>query len=291
MVDDAAPSAGEGQAADAGTATHTTDAAPDAGAGQARASSDKGTSGATKKTDSASQDDDHSFFDPKQVPDELKPAYKQMQGAFTKQMQKLAQDRNKVNFYDQFSQDPIGNMQRLASQYGYQLTRAQAQAAVNQQAQGGDIPDDYQPQNWKEVFTRSKELAKQEIMQEFAPLIQEVRATKKQAIERQLSEIDPGWQQYEADMIELIREVPGLAQHPEKLYRLAVPQEVIDARATQKALQKFKAKAEAASVSGGSTTSKRPSALDIDQKFGSVQEAALWAQRKLEEEGKWPPRK
>lgn len=290
MAEEAAPSTDEGQAADAGT-TESTGAAPDTGAGQADASAGKGTSGTTRDAAPASQDTDQSFFDPKKVPAELQPAYKQMQGAFTKAMQTLATQRNKVNFYDQFAADPVANMQRLASQYGYQLTRAQAQAAINQQEQQGGLPEDYQPKNWNEVFQKGAEFAKQQLMQELSPLINEVRQTKKQNIERQLSDIDPAWQQYEPEMIELINQVPGLAAHPEKLYRLAVPAEVVEQRATQKALQRLEAKAKATAASGGSTTNKRPSVLDHDQKFTSVQEAAAWAQRKLEEEGKWPPKK
>lgn len=288
MADDAAPSTDAGQA-DGGTATQTTDTAPQGDAGQASASTGgKGTSGTTK-ADPATGNDEPTFFDPKSVPDELKPAYKQMQAAFTKSMQKASTERNKAQFYDQFASDPVGNMQKLAQQYGYQLTRAQAQAAVQGQQQ--DIPQDWQPQSWQEVLTKAEERAAQKIFGQLKPLLSEVQQQKKATIERQLSEIDPAWQQYEGDMIQLLQEVPGLAAHPEKLYRLAVPAEVMESRATQKALQRLEAKAKASATAGGSTTNRKPSALDSTQTFTSVQEAAAWAQRKLEEEGKWPPKR
>ena len=54
----------------------------------------------TGTTDAEPSED--SFFDPKAVPDALKPAYKQMQGAFTRKMQEIAQSREKVAAFDQF---------------------------------------------------------------------------------------------------------------------------------------------------------------------------------------------
>ena len=287
MADDAAPSTDAGQA-NTGPAAPAPDAAPQSGAGQASASTGNGTGGTTQ-ADPVSSQDEPTFFDPKTVPDELKSAYKQMQAAFTKSMQKASESRNKAQFYDQFSADPVGNMQRLAAQYGFQLTRAQAA-----QAASGAPPEDltnWQPNSWQEVLQLAEERAVQKVIGQLQPLVAEVQKGKKETIERQLSEIDPAWQQYEGEMIDLLKQVPGLAQHPEKLYRLAVPQEVAESRATQRALQRLEAKAKASAGAGGSTTSRKPSVLEPDQRFTSVQEAAAWAQRKLEEEGKLPPRR
>lgn len=290
MADDAAPSGNEGQAS-GGPDTQATNAAPGGNAGQGRTASptDQGTSGTTSK-DSASQSDESTFFDPKSVPPELQPAYKQMQAAFTKKMQAVSGERNKVEFYNQFAQDPVGNMQKMAQQYGYQLTRAQAQAAMNGQ-QPESLPENWEPKSWDEVLSKAEERAAQKIFGQLQPLLNEVRVQKKQSIEKMLSDIDPGWQQYEQEMTELIQQVPGLAAHPEKLYRLAVPPDVAESRATQRAIKKLEEKAKAAAGSGGSTTIKKPSGIDPNQRFSSVQEAAAWAQAKLQEEGKWPPKK
>ncbi|HOX22268.1 MAG TPA: hypothetical protein PLL10_02295 [Elusimicrobiales bacterium] len=290
MAGDAALGATEGQAS-GGTAeaAQTTGAAPDGKAEQGKeASSGKGTSRTTETSDSASHDDSESFFDPKSVPAELQPAYKQMQAAFTRGMQKLSSERSKAQFYDQFYRDPIGNIQRLAKQYGYQLTREQA--AALEQAQGGPLPKDWQPQSWEEVFQKAQQITTENIYRQLQPLLSEVKKQKRDSIEKTLSEIDPGWQQYEQEMVDLIKEIPGLANHPERLYRLAVPPEVIESRATKKAIERLESKAKAAAGAGGSTTTKKPGAVDPNQRFASVQEAALWAQRKLEEEGKWPPK-
>src|SRR5574340_1187189 len=62
------------------------------------------------------------FFDPSAIAEELKPAYKQMQAAFTKKMQALSGERQKIEAYNQFMADPIGQMQQVAKQYGYSLT-------------------------------------------------------------------------------------------------------------------------------------------------------------------------
>jgi hypothetical protein len=292
MADDAAPATTDGQAGGGSAAiTQTTDVASTSDSGQGvKASGDSGTSRTTPK-DSASQGtDEPTFFDPKQVPAELQGNYKSMQAAFTKAMQKISGERNKVAFYDQFSQDPVGNMQRLAAQYGYRMTREQAAAAVNDQDQGGGIPQNWEPKSWEEVFSKAEERAAAKIFKNLQPLLDEVKSQKRASIERQLSDIDPGWQQYEQEMADLIQQVPGLAAHPEKLYRLAVPPDVIESRATQKAIKRLEDKAKSAAGAGGSTTTKKPSALDPNQRFTSVHEAAAWARSKLAEEGKQPPK-
>ena len=288
MAEQAAPAAETTGPASTGQESPATGAAPAADSGPGIAG--KGTRSTPAPADTPSQDTEPTFFDPKTLPDELKPAYKQMQQAFTRKMQQLSGERNKAQFYDQFSADPIGNMQRLASQYGYQLTRAQAAEAVHQQG-AGDLPPDWTPQSWQEVLSKAEERATQKIFGQLQPLLSEVKNQKRQSIEKQLEEIDPTWRQYESEMVQLIQEVPGLAAHPERLYRLAVPPEVIESRATQKAIQRLQDKAKASAGAGGSTTIKRPSAADPNQRFASVHEAALWAQKKLEEEGKWPPRR
>lgn len=50
---------------------------------------------ATETTETVSENQD-SFFDPNTVPEELKPAYKQMQAAFTKKTQEAAQQRKEA---------------------------------------------------------------------------------------------------------------------------------------------------------------------------------------------------
>lgn len=285
MTDEAAPSADAGQAGAGSEATQTPDVAPVA-SDKGQAADGKGTPG-TSEAAPRTGDTETTFFDPKTVPKELEPAYKQMQAAFTKKMQGLSSLRQKGEFYDQFSADPVGNMQKLAAQYGYSLTRAQAEKMAGQ----GDTGQDWQPQTWQEVLQKAEERATQKVFNELRPLLQEVQGIKKESIEKQLAEIDPTWQQYEEDMIANLRDNPGLARDPAKLYRISVPLEVIEARATQKALAKFETKAKSTVGAGGSNTHKKPGGLDPEQRFSSVAEAAAWARRKMEDEGRFPPKK
>lgn len=261
-ADPSGPGGGQAGAADAG---QTTDSGPD-------------TSG---------QD---SFFDPRDVPEELKPAYKQMQSAFTKKMQDISKDRQKIQAYDAFYQNPMEQIQRIAQQYGYQLTPAQAQAIANQQQgqnqQQGD--QKWEPQSWDDVLAKAEERAEQRVLQKLQPVLGQVQTMRKQTIEQQLSEIDPTWQQYEDRMTDNLQTHPTLANDPAMLYRLSVPQEVLESRATQAALRKLEAKGQSANVSGSSTTNKQPGA-GLPDKPVSFQEAVQAAQKELARKGLKPP--
>jgi len=107
---------------------------------------------------------------------------------------------------------------------------------------------------------------------------------KKQTIEHQLSDIDPTWQQYEDKMMDNLNSHPTLARDPATLYRLSVPQEVLESRAVQKALKKMEGKAQSSKASSGSTTSRKPQ-QGIPDKAMSFQEAVEAAKAKLAEEG------
>lgn len=61
----------------------------------------KGSSTATEltSTEESKGEENESFFDPNNVPEELKPAYKQMQAAFTKKTQEAAEIRKQAETY------------------------------------------------------------------------------------------------------------------------------------------------------------------------------------------------
>ena len=54
-----------------------------------------------KQTDNTGEPKEESFFDPKQVPEELLPAYKGMQAAFTKKTQEIANIRKEAEAFKQ----------------------------------------------------------------------------------------------------------------------------------------------------------------------------------------------
>ena len=248
------------------TSVADTTTAASATATQGQATSQDGTSQSDKATTAPAQED--TFFDPKEVPDELKPAYKQMQAAFTKKMQVISKDRDAISAYRNFEKDPIGNMQAMAQRMGYTLTRAEAAAQLS--TQGAAPAQEFQPQSWDEVANWMKAQIMPHIQQQFQPLVDNVQKVTAHNIEQQLDTIDPNWRMYEDDMKANIQEHPSLVKDIGKLYRLSVPEEVLNSRATQAALRKLESKGQAASVHGRSSAAK---ALPTAKKATSFQEA------------------
>jgi len=254
-------------------------AAPSPATGSAEPGQSQATGPAAVSTPATSEEP--SFFDLNLLPEDqriaLAPAYKQMQGAFTRKTQEIAADKQKITEYNQFMADPVSSMQRLATQMGFTMTRAQAQAAVNDQAQQGQ---DWQPNTWGEVLSRAKQEARQEIMEELGPVLGNVQAMRAESIEKQLDSIDSNWRVYEDQMRENLQLAPALVKDPAKLYKFSVPDEVLEARATQKALARFDAKSKAAVVAGKTETSRGTPA---DEKVTDFASAAAAAKKKLSE--------
>ena len=222
------------------------------------------------------------FFDPTTLPAELMPAYKQMQAAFTRKSQDISKERQKVEAYNAFMTDPIGNLQRMATQYGYSLSKGEARTLLNNQqpgaAQNGQQGQAYQPQSWDEVFERATTIAQERIMQQMSPLFQNVQQLHAQTVERQLDDIDPGWRVHEDAMRENMRLHPTLVNDVGKLYRLSVPEEVLASKATQSALKKLDGTVKAAQVSGSGQTSRTSSAPQTVKTFD---DAVAEARRQL----------
>jgi hypothetical protein len=254
-------------------------AAPEVSTGQAESPQSPGTGQATSAPQVA---EEPTFFDPSALAPELMPGYKQMQAAFTKKMQALSTDRQKVEAYNRFETDrefQTQVLQQLASQHGYSLTRAQAQAIQDQQPQQ---TQQWEPQSWDEVMARAEERAEQRIMEKLQPFIGTVQQQKARIIERDLETIDPQWRTYEDTMREKLQRHPTLVNDVAELYRLSVPEEVLTSRAVQTALAKFQSKAEQAKVSGPTKTSRtEPAAPDLSKmKSGDAFNAAVEMARK-----------
>lgn len=181
-----------------------------------------------------------SFFDPSSIQDkpELLAAYKQMQGAFTKRMQAYNASKQKVEAYDRFASDPMGTIQALAKQYGLNIVQ-----------KGADQPEDWNPQSWDDVMAE----AEKRVLKKMEPVYGELRSLKKQSVESQLDSKFPDWRTYESDMMEALQQHPSLVNDPEKLYRISVPSEVWEARATANAMKKIKSVTEHGQVAGGTT--------------------------------------
>lgn len=191
--------------------------------------------------------DSETFFDPKDIPEELLPAYKQMQGAFTKRMTEAANHRNKIAAYDEFAKDPLGTMKKLSQQYGYALV------------EGAPKDKDFNPQTWDDVINKTKDEARSEVLKELQPVLDQVKTMRRNSVETQLNDIDPQWRVYEDQMMETLETHPSLVNDPEKLYRISVPDDVYEKKAYEKALKKINSKASEGQMSGGSRTNKKPS--------------------------------
>ncbi len=253
-----------------GTPQGTTPTGTTSGEGQPSATA---TTTTPQGTTAASGED--TFFDPKDLAPELMPAYKNMQKAFSKKMEGVKEHRQKIEAYDQFSKDPLGQIQAMASRMGYKLTRAEAQAVADNTT-GGD--GDFQPQTWGDVFSKAKE----EIMKDLSPVISEFQTMKKNTMEKLLDDNAPDWREHEEEMITLLREHPTLARDPVKLYRLALPPEVLETRATQAALKKLQDKTNSSKIGGTSTTKQSAPALPDKMSFN---DAVAYAKQKLAEQG------
>lgn len=259
-----APSAdGQSPAAAPGDASQAATTAKDPGAGAGQAGAGDGTT----KTDPGTED---TFFDPNDVPDELKPAYKNMQKAFSKKMQHISSNRQKIDAYESFLANPMQNLRQMASQYGLEIVPQGTQLPAGQQANG----QAWEPQTWDEVFAKAEERIMGRVREQLAPVFKNVQQVTASNIERQLDEIDPEWRTYEEDMMENLNLHPTLVQDVSKLYKMSVPDSVVNNRARQKALKDFEDKTKAAQVHGGKSGTRTQPAAPTINSFNDAVNAA-----------------
>lgn len=198
------------------------------------------------------------FYDPVEyeqtlaaLPEEIRgqvDAYrKSLQAGFTKKSQQFANERHKIDAYNAFEANPLGTIQQLAQQYGLQIL-----SGAPQQNQEGP----WEPQDWNDVISRAKEEARQDVLKELKPYLNEVKQLKESSMETYLDNRYSDWREYESEMTQLLQTHPTLAKDPDTLYKMAVPSKVWESRATQKALKKLQANQQGAQVSGQGTTTK-----------------------------------
>ena len=199
---------------------------------------------------------------------------KSLQAGYTKKFQSISEQKKKIDAYDAFSADPVKQMQGMAKQFGYTMTRGEAQQQVNDA--------DWEPQSWNEVF----EKAEQSIMQKLSPVLSEVQNIKKNSIESEFDKMDSSWRNYEDKMMDVLKMHPTLAKDPATLYKMSVPPELLESRATQKALQKMESKVKGGKVAGTSTTKQQTTGLP--DKPLSFQDAISAAKKKLATDGLKP---
>lgn len=208
----------------------------------------------------------------------LKEREKQMMAAYTKKTQAIAAERQKIDAFNQFERDPIGTIQRIAQNYGYQVAPAGQPQQMQQPANG----QDWEPQTWDEVLARAEERATTRIIETLKPVLEplykNLEEVKSQGIEHQLSQIDDGWRIYEDEIKQNMQFIkPELLKTPEgikKLYRMSVPEEVFSSRATQAALKQFEAKAKNAQIEGKSKVNRTAPQIGRIESFNDAVLAA-----------------
>jgi hypothetical protein len=243
---------------DAGT-TEVVEATSESTAETTEATPDAGT---TAETSSGSEE---SFYpDPSQLPPELKEHYKGMQGHFTRRMQSLKSQQDKIAAYDAFSANPQETIRQLASRYGMTLQQAE-QAA-----------EEFQPNDWKDVTNH----VTQAVLSQLDPIFREVRSVKQNSIEAQLDATMPEWREYETQMGEMLTKHPTLSDDPVALAKMVIPDSVLQSKATQAAMRKLESKGKAAQVTSGSGTSKEANPLKPGKKM-SFAESVAWARKKV----------
>ena len=220
------------------------------------------TSTATEVTSPPATNGDNTFFDPSAVPEELMPAYKNMQGQFTKKMQGLSDSRQKGEAYDQLFANPEQSLRQLAQQYNVNLGNQQP-APVVPEAQ-----ENWEPKSWNELLDRADARAEERIMQKLAPVInpmmEELKTVKKSETERKLDAAWPEWRQYETEMVDVLKKHPTLADDPVTLAELATPNDIKESKAYKKALNTLNKKVDSSKVvtspgvKADTNTAKRP---------------------------------
>ena len=256
----------------------TTEETPETKEG--RAEPDKGTSKekeAPKK--SVAEEGFLGDFDISTLSEEGRLAYeqlnKQFKSAYTKKLESVKKDRDKVEAYDNFMSRPEENLKRAADQYGFKMVPKNQSST---QAPQGDGLNEWQPQTWDEVFSRFEERVSKSLMGQFKPVFDNLQSLTTTNIERQLAEIDTDWKMYEDDMMANLRAHPTLAKDVSQLYKLSVPEDVLKNKYTQAALKKFEEKAKSSKISSKSSVSA--SSAPVNKKL-TFSEAVDEAKRRL----------
>lgn len=223
-------------------------------------------------------------FDISSLSEEGRAAYealnKQFKSAYTKKLEAVKKDREKIDAYNNFMSNPEQSLKTAAQQYGYKMVPMNQPAQA--QANGADEYEGWQPNTWGEVenkfFPKFEQKIMQKIMGQLSPVFENLQNITSSNIERQLNDIDPDWKLYEDEMTTNLKMHPTLARDVGKLYRLSVPEDVLKNKYTQAALKKFEEKAKSAKVSSKSSVSA--SAAPINKKL-SFTEAVEEAKRRL----------
>ena len=187
------------------------------------------------------QEEEHflkgSTLDPRQLPAEIQPIWKKMQGAYTKRMQEIAPIREKAAIVERFYNDrefAFQTVAQWAAQNGYSIAPVGAaqqqfqQPAAQPQRQGdvprelvesikANLPDELQ---WMAESQAKAQWAAAQMM--LKPLVEQQKQTQQSQLAQEwdrlaeeLTESAPGWEEHEPEMAELLNFMQGpQMRHP-----------------------------------------------------------------------------
>jgi hypothetical protein len=195
------------------------------------------TASATPAAETPAVTEPESFIDPSQLPEELKPHWKRMHGAYTKTREELKSGREARSEIQKFYSDLAYQeqiLQRVATQRGYQLVRPNEQAAAPSasptEQPAGQAPADFvekiKSRLAPELQWMAPSLAATQwegIQAAMQPLMRERQAEtqSKQAQEYEeaataLGTKFPGWEAEEENMSELLGFLQSKTMHHPK---------------------------------------------------------------------------
>ena len=221
-----------------------------------------------------------SFFDPKSIEHspELMLAYKGMQGTFSKKMAGISENQQMIDAYKAYQRDPMGTIRQVAAQQGMTLVNG------GPQSQAGT--EDFNPKSWEDVVSHIRSEIESDVQSKYEPLMGQVRDLKQQNVEAYLDSNHADWRTYETEMISTLQGHPSLASDPDLLYRMSVPSEVLEARATARALERLKTGTDG-SVVPGVTKATQVTSTKPTGKL-SFNEAVDFAKSQLKSQGIGP---
>lgn len=150
------------------------------------------------------EDKEDKFMNPNELPPELKPAFKKMQASFTRAMQKLSGERDKIELADKLLENPKEALRILSEKAGISIDTPK--------------PAD-SPASDTEKWVQEKALAAIQPM--LKQLGSELASVKVQLAETYLTNMHPDWYLYENEMAGLLKQHPSLGTDLDKLYDLA----------------------------------------------------------------------
>ena len=197
---------------------------------------------ATPAAETPAASPEESFIDPSQLPEELKPHWKRMHGAYTKSREELKRGREAYSEVQKFYSD-LDYQERIlnqvATQRGYKLVRPNDPASAAQSASpssspaGQAPPQDFVSRIEQELAPELKWMAPSLAKTQWAaiqPLMQErqqeAQSKKVQDYDAAASELGtkfPGWEAEEDNMNDLLGFLQsGTMRHPKFGNRLEV---------------------------------------------------------------------